>query len=212
MDATLICETSQIYYLMERHRMKDVSGNHLKDRSFRLVHRLSITLFLRKTSQESINLERKSYLDCSSDTLCTRFQTLRSTSTSQDLSTIPAQQRSDELAPAVRTILEKPKTKFKRVMAVEMRTTVCSIFLNGWRCSQIIKRTQRSACSRTHFSGLRFGTSCKSGIKMQEAQYFQSNPTRPKLRSLLANQNDKGSLQKTDALAKLYRVQQSLVT
>ena len=37
-----------------------------------LVHWLSITLFLRKTSQESINLERKSYLDCSSDTLCTR--------------------------------------------------------------------------------------------------------------------------------------------
>ena len=38
----------------------------------RLVHWLSITLFLRKTSQESINLERKSYLDCSLDTLCTR--------------------------------------------------------------------------------------------------------------------------------------------
>ena len=34
------------------------------DRSFRLVHWLSITLFLRKTSQESINLEWKSYLDC----------------------------------------------------------------------------------------------------------------------------------------------------
>ena len=33
---------------------------------------LSITLFLRETSHESINLERKSYLDCSSDTLCTR--------------------------------------------------------------------------------------------------------------------------------------------
>ena len=28
--------------------------------------------FLRQTSLESINLERKSYLDCSSDTLCTR--------------------------------------------------------------------------------------------------------------------------------------------
>ena len=28
--------------------------------------------FLRKTSQESINLERKTYLDCSLDTLCTR--------------------------------------------------------------------------------------------------------------------------------------------
>ena len=57
------------------------------DQSFRLVHWLSITLFLRKTSQESINLERKSYLDCSLDTLCTRgeigrvtfwLQTLRS--------------------------------------------------------------------------------------------------------------------------------------
>ena len=46
----------------------------LKDRSFRLVHWLSITLFLRKTSQESINLERKSYMDCSSDTLCTRVE------------------------------------------------------------------------------------------------------------------------------------------
>ena len=34
-----------------------------KDQSFRLVHWLSISLFLRKTSQESINLERKSYLD-----------------------------------------------------------------------------------------------------------------------------------------------------
>ena len=55
-----------------RRRMKDVLGNHLKDRLFHLVHWLSITLELRKTSQESINLERKSYLDCSSDTHCTR--------------------------------------------------------------------------------------------------------------------------------------------
>ena len=66
---------------------RDVLGNHLKDRSFRLVHWLSITLSLRKTSQESINLERNFYLDCSSDTHCTRvkfgrvtywLQTLRS--------------------------------------------------------------------------------------------------------------------------------------
>ena len=33
---------------------------------------LSIILLLQRTSQESINLERKSYLDCSLDTLCTR--------------------------------------------------------------------------------------------------------------------------------------------
>ena len=54
-------------------------GNHLKDRSFRLVHWLSITISLRRTSQESINLERKSYPDCSSDPHCTRGEkTLRS--------------------------------------------------------------------------------------------------------------------------------------
>ena len=61
-----ICETSQIYYLMGTCPVKDVLGNHLKDRLFHLVHWLSITLSQRRTSQESINLERKSYLDCSS--------------------------------------------------------------------------------------------------------------------------------------------------
>ena len=73
-NVTPICETSQIYYLMGRRRVKDVLGNHLQDRSFHLVHWLSVTLSLRKTSQESINLERKSYLDCSLDTLCTRVR------------------------------------------------------------------------------------------------------------------------------------------
>ena len=58
---------------------KGVLENHLKDRSFRLVHLLSITLLLRKTSQESINLERKSYLDRSLDTLCTRRKFERAT-------------------------------------------------------------------------------------------------------------------------------------
>ena len=37
-NATPICETSQIYYLMGRRPMKDVLGNHLKDRSSHLVH------------------------------------------------------------------------------------------------------------------------------------------------------------------------------
>ena len=71
-NVTPICETFKISCLMGRRPMKDVLGNHLKDRSFRLVHWLSITLFLRKDSQESISLERKSYLDCSSDTHCSR--------------------------------------------------------------------------------------------------------------------------------------------
>ena len=71
-NAIPICETSQIYCLMGRRPMKDVLGNHLKDLLFHLVHWLSITPKLRRISQESINLERKSYLDCSSDTLCTQ--------------------------------------------------------------------------------------------------------------------------------------------
>ena len=47
---------------------------------------------------------------------------------------------------------------------------------------------------RHTFSRLRFGTSYESGIKIKikEAQYLHSQPKIPKLRSLLANQNDKG--------------------
>ena len=73
-NVTSICETSQIYYLMGRRPMKDVLGNHFNDRLFRLVHWLSIILLLRRIGQEYINLERKSYLDCSSDTHCTRWE------------------------------------------------------------------------------------------------------------------------------------------
>ena len=57
-----ICETLQISYLMGEHHTRDVLGNLFKDRSFHLVHWLSIILSLRRTSQESINLERKFYL------------------------------------------------------------------------------------------------------------------------------------------------------
>ena len=49
------------------------------------VHWLSITLLLRRTSLESINLERKFYLDCSSDTLSTRGEFGRVTYWSQTL-------------------------------------------------------------------------------------------------------------------------------
>ena len=86
-NAIPICETFKISDLMGKLHTRDVSGSHLMDQSFRLVHWLSITLFKRKTSPESINLERKSYLDCSSNKHCTRgkfgkvtywLQTLRS--------------------------------------------------------------------------------------------------------------------------------------
>ena len=62
-----------LYLSAKRTRpMKDVLGNHLKDRLFHLVHWLSIPLQLRRTTQESISSERKSYLECSSDMHCTR--------------------------------------------------------------------------------------------------------------------------------------------
>ena len=52
--------------------MKDVLGNHLKDPSIHFVHWLSITPGLQRINREFIiNLERKSYLDCSSGTQCT---------------------------------------------------------------------------------------------------------------------------------------------
>ena len=86
-NATAICETSQTYYLMGRLHTKDVLENILKDQSFRLVHWLCITLFLRKTSQESIKFERKSYLDCSLDALCTRVEFGRVTQWLQTLRT-----------------------------------------------------------------------------------------------------------------------------
>ena len=70
---------------MGRRPVGDVLGNHFKDRLFQLVHWLSFTLFLRKTCQESINLERKSFLDCSSDTHRTRREPGRVTHRSQTL-------------------------------------------------------------------------------------------------------------------------------
>ena len=44
-NVTLICETSQIYYLMGRHPMEDVLGYHFKGWFFHLVHWLSITFY-----------------------------------------------------------------------------------------------------------------------------------------------------------------------
>ena len=84
-NVTPICETSQISCLMWIHNTRDVLGNHSKDRLFHLVHWLSITQKLRRISQESINLERKSYLDCSSDLHRTRVEFRRVTYSSQTL-------------------------------------------------------------------------------------------------------------------------------
>ena len=56
-NATRICETFKISCMMGKPNTRGVLKTHFKDQSFRLSHWLSIILFLRKTSQESINLE-----------------------------------------------------------------------------------------------------------------------------------------------------------
>ena len=83
-NVTPICEMVQICHLMGRRPTKDALENLLKDKSFRLHHWLSITYFCER-SQESINLERKFFLDCSLDTLSTRREFGRVTYWSQTL-------------------------------------------------------------------------------------------------------------------------------
>ena len=96
--------------------MRDVLGNHSKDRSFRLVHWLSITLFLRKTSQESISLERKSYLEYSSDSLCTRGRRIWKGDTLvadiEELETMDASEIYSKRLNAKEVIFHKEKTEF----------------------------------------------------------------------------------------------------
>ena len=70
---------------MGRRPMKDDLGNHSKDRSFRLVHWLSIILFLQRTNNPSIWKEGLTWIDCSSDTLCSRWEFGRVTYGSQTL-------------------------------------------------------------------------------------------------------------------------------
>ena len=50
-NATAICETFKISCLMGKLHTRNVLGNHLMDRSFRLVHWLSITPFLKDQSR-----------------------------------------------------------------------------------------------------------------------------------------------------------------
>ena len=52
--------------------MKDVFGSHLKDLLFLFGSLVEYHPITAKDQSESINLERKFYLDCSSDTLSTR--------------------------------------------------------------------------------------------------------------------------------------------
>ena len=63
LNAFGICEMSKNSLQMEEHLVNVDLQNHLQVRSFRMAHRLNIILFQRWTSQGSINLLRKCYLD-----------------------------------------------------------------------------------------------------------------------------------------------------
>ena len=90
---------------------------------------------------------------------------------------------------------QKPKTK--RGMTIEIRTTVCEIFLNGWSSSQTIWRTQKCLCPHTFLRTQIRNVLRKWYQNQGSTVFFLSSPKVRKLRSLPENQNDKGSLQKT---------------
>ena len=107
-------------------------------------------------------------------------------------------------------IPKKPKLRSKEGMTVEIRMTVCEIFLNGWRSSQMIQRTQNCLHPHTFLrteirnvirkwyqnrgSMVFILTSQKTGIAKSACE--------PKWQGLLAE----------DVLAKLFLGQKSLVT
>ena len=121
-----------------------------------------------------------------------------STSPPQDSSSTsssPASERSDKPAPG--NWRDSPKTQDKMCKKGHQSSLGRPVARSSRMVGGVHRwsRRCRSACTCTHFPWLRFGTSYKSGT--QAAQYSYSLPKRPKLRSMLANQDGKGSLQKT---------------
>ena len=137
-----------------------------------------------------------------------------STSTSQHLSwTSPAQERSGELAPRVWCgSPQKPFKKLERGMTVEMRTTVFEIFMNGWRRSPIIQRTQH--CMHPHtFLRTQIRNVLRKSYRNQNQSstvvIFTSKQT--EIAKSTCEPNWQGLLA-ADALTKFYFEQKSLVT
>ena len=108
----------------------------------------------------------------------------------------------------VRITLKDPQPKKK--MAIEIRTTVCEIFLNGWRSSQIIWRTLK--CMHPH-------TFLRTQIRHVPRKWYQNkgttvftlNSQKTEIAKCAGESKWQGLLAE-DALAKLYLEQKSLVT
>ena len=71
-NVTPICETSQIYCLMGRRPMKDVLGNHFKGPIITFGSLVEYHPITARDQSRIHQFGKKFYLDCSSDTLCTR--------------------------------------------------------------------------------------------------------------------------------------------
>ena len=119
-------------------------------------------------------------------------------------------ERSDELAP--RNWCDHPKTQNKNKKRDDRKNSDDPLADHlEWLEEFKENLVDRIACIRTQFSELRSGTFYESVNNTKEAQYLYSLPERPKLRSLLANQYDKNSLQKTHWRS-FYIVQKSFMT
>ena len=84
-NVTAICETYKIFCLVGKHLMRDGSEYHLTDQQYRLAQWSHITLFLRKTYREDINLVHKFCQVYSLDMRYTRRESGKETSWSQTL-------------------------------------------------------------------------------------------------------------------------------
>ena len=118
-----------------------------------------------------------------------------SSSTPSSTSSSPASERSDEPAPG--NWRDSPKTQNKKSKSeiIEHRKTDCETFGNGWRSSQIISKIQK--CMHPHTVLMIQIRNVLQKWHSGSTVFKKSLPNRPKLRSLFANQNDKGSLHKT---------------
>ena len=118
---------------------------------------------------------------------------------SSSTSSSPATERSDEPAPGIwletDPITQNQNKKRDNNQASDDRLRDLPEWLEEF--TDNLEDTEMFAAAHTHFSGLRFGTSFESGINIKEDKYLYSLPKRPKLWSMLAKQNYKGSLQKT---------------
>ena len=135
-----------------------------------------------------------------------------SLSTSSSTSPSPDQERSDELAPRdwYRSSSKKTTTKIKRRMTVEMRTTVSEIFLNGWRSSQIIWRTQK--CMHPHtFLRTQIRNVTRKWYQYQGSTVLALTSQKTEIAKSACEPKAQGLLAE-DALAKFYFEQKSSVT